>query len=96
VRSLRTLGPPLVAGVYLVDSFPFRKLRLATASLQYQNGSARVLLRHLKQARLLVGWLCLRPGYGSCGRESAAERSDGEVENDVRAKLRPGICGGAE
>jgi hypothetical protein len=54
-------------------NFPFGKLRLATASLQYQNGSARVLLRHLKPARLLVGCAGERPGYGSNGWDSGTE-----------------------
>jgi hypothetical protein len=46
--------------------FLIRKLRSATASLQYQNGPARVLLRHLKPARPLVG--CVGPR----GRDTGA------------------------
>ena len=46
--------------------FLIRKLRSATASLQYQNGPARVLLRHLKPARPLVGYV------GPRGRDTGA------------------------
>jgi hypothetical protein len=75
VRFLPTLRPPLIAGIHPSPLFPFRKLRPPTASLQYQNGPARVLLRHLKPARLLVG--CA--GYGSNGWDSGVERSEVEV-----------------
>jgi hypothetical protein len=76
VRSLSALGPPPVAGVYPRLLFLFRKLRPATATLQYQNGPARVLLRHLKSARPLVGCVVSRPGHGSTGWDSGAERSE--------------------
>jgi hypothetical protein len=67
-------------------NFPFGKLRLTTASLQYQNGPARVLLRHLKPARLLVGWAVSRSGSGSNGWDPGAERNEVRLGVDVRVE----------
>ena len=60
--ALNAWAAPYCRGLH----FLIRKLRPATASLQYQNGPARVLLRHLKPARLLVG--CVGPR----GRDTGA------------------------
>jgi hypothetical protein len=71
------LGTLAAAGCRDLPSldFSFRKLRLATASLQYQNGPARVLLRHLEPEHHLVGQAVTQPEYAN-GRDSGAERSE--------------------
>ena len=71
----------------LPRALPFLAIPSGNGEVHYQNGSARVLLRHLRGARAnwaLVGRVCRFDGLaGLVGRGSEVKCRASEVEGDV-------------